>query len=458
MAGRAAREEATDRVWYDDFHLCRERLPFSLSAARFIHFGATSFNVPANSLPTTTEIPWDDDPDFRGSRLSRRSPMTPIRPLVSHCPFSSAEGALLPPRSLGNPPPPDELAFLAEVHHGDELARRLKACSDTLQQGGVAPLSSDELTAAARIGWRNHARCIGRLHWRSLIVRDFRALHEPGAMAEALSEHLALAQGTGSVRSVMSIFAPAERPGGPSPRIWNQQLCAYAGYRGRDGAVLGDPRQVELTDRALALGWQPPTPRGPFDLLPWIISGRDGRPHLFPLAPGQVREVRLSHPDYSWFETLGLRWYAVPVITDMCFRAAGTDFPAAPFNGWYVGTEIGARDLADVDRYNMLPVIADRLGLDRRTPRSLWQDRALLELNLAVVHSYEMAGVKLVDHHTASAEFMRFCEREKAASREVSAEWSWIVPPLSPATTPVFHLPMREFPSTPDFRHQPPAW
>jgi nitric-oxide synthase len=277
-------------------------------------------------------------------------------------------------------------------------------------------------------------------------------------MAEALSEHLALAQGSGSVRSVMTIFAPAEHSGGPSPRIWNHQLCAYAGYRGRDGTVLGDPRQVELTDRALALGWQPPTTRGPFDLLPWIISGRDGRPHLFPLAPGQVREVRLSHPDYSWFETLGLRWYAVPVITDMCFRAAGTNFPAAPFNGWYVGTEIGARDLADVDRYNMLPVIADRLGLDRRTPRSLWQDRALLELNLAVVHSYEKAGVKLVDHHTASAEFMGFCEREKSASREVSAEWRWIVPPLSPATTPVFHLPMREFPSSPDFRHQPSAW
>ncbi len=377
---------------------------------------------------------------------------------MSQCPFSTAGEAPRLPESLVPQVRPDELAFLAEVHCGDELARRLVACANASEQGLAAPLSSDELTWAGRIAWRNHARCIGRLHWRSLMVRDCRALHEPAAIADSLLEHLALAQGDGSVRSVMTVFAPAEHPGGPAPRIWNSQLCAYAGYSGGAGSVLGDPRHAELTDQALALGWQPPATRGPFDLLPWIISGRDGRPRLFPLASGQVREVRLSHPHYSWFETLGLRWYAVPVITDMRFRAAGTDFPAAPFNGWYVGTEIGARDLADVDRYNVLPVIADRLGLDRRTPRSLWQDRALVELNLAVVHSYETAGVKLVDHHTASTEFMRFCEREKAANREVSAEWSWIVPPLSPATTPVFHLPMRDFPSTPDFHRQPSAW
>ena len=377
---------------------------------------------------------------------------------MSHCPFSSAGAA--PPLSLthGQQALPDELAFLLEVHRGDELARRVRACAGAWDEGRAAPLTADELTAAGRIAWRNHARCIGRLHWRSLVVRDRRALHEPDAIAESLAEHLALAQGDGTVRSVMTVFAPAERAGEPAPRIWNHQLCAYAGYKGRDGSVLGDPRQVELTELAMALGWQPPSPRGPFDLLPWIIAGRDGRPRLFPLAPGQVREVRLSHPQYPWFETLGLRWYAVPVITDMRFRAAGTDFPAAPFNGWYVGTEIGARDLADVDRYNMLPVIADRLGLDRRSPRSLWQDRALLELNVAVVYSYGVAGVKLVDHHTAAAEFMRFCEREKAAQREVSADWDWIVPPLSPATTPVFHLPMREFPTTPDFHRQPPAW
>jgi nitric oxide synthase oxygenase domain/subunit len=37
-----------------------------------------------------------------------------------------------------------------------------------------------------------------------------------------------------------------------------------------------------------------------------------------------------------------------------------------------MGTEIGARNLADNDRYNLLPLIAGRLGLDPGDERSLW--------------------------------------------------------------------------------------
>ena len=139
----------------------------------------------------------------------------------------------------------------------------------------------------------------------------------------------------------------------------------------------------------------------------------------------------------------------------MRFHAAATDFTAAPFNGWYMGTEIGARNLADRGRYNLLPRVAEGLGLDRSSERTLWRDRALLELNEAVLHSYAAEGVKLVDHHTAAEEFMRFLDREAQAGREVSARWDWIVPPMSGATTRVFHTPMREFATTPDFHVQP---
>ena len=34
----------------------------------------------------------------------------------------------------------------------------------------------------------------------------------------------------------------------------------------------------------------------------------------------------------------------------------GMEYPGAPFSGWYMGTEI-ARDLGDVNRYNMLKVL-----------------------------------------------------------------------------------------------------
>jgi nitric-oxide synthase len=91
-----------------------------------------------------------------------------------------------------------------------------------------------------------------------------------------------------------------------------------------------DPKNAELTAQALALGWQSPAARSRFDLLPWIIAGRDGHPKLFPLTPSLVREVPLRHPDLGWFEKLGLRWYAVPVISDMRLHAAGTDYCSLP--------------------------------------------------------------------------------------------------------------------------------
>ena len=375
---------------------------------------------------------------------------------MSLCPFHATRPPISPPAAAVSVD--EELAFLAEAHHGHVLAERLAVCRTALSEKRPAPLTSAELTWAGRIAWRNHARCIGRLYWRSLSVSDHRHLDTAEQIAASLREHLEFAQADGNVKSLLTVYAPPNRPDGPAPRIWNHQLCAYAGYRHRDGTVLGDPKNIVLTEHALGLGWRPPAEPSHFDLLPWIVSGRDGGPKLFALPPGLVREVRLRHPQFAWFEQLGLRWYAVPVVCDLRLHAAGTNYPAAPFNGWYMGTEIGARNLADTDRYNLLPVIAEKLGLDQRNPRSLWKDRALLELNTAVLHSYEIEGVKLVDHHTASAEFMKFCEREQTAGREVSARWDWIIPPMSPATTTVFHTPMSEFPTTPDFRPQPAAW
>jgi nitric-oxide synthase len=57
----------------------------------------------------------------------------------------------------------------------------------------------------------------------------------------------------------------------------------------------------------------------------------------------------------------------------------------------------------------------------------------------------------MVDHHTASDQFMRFHAREGAAGRPVSADWAWIVPPQGAAATEVFHLGMRDLRAVPAF-------
>ncbi len=82
-----------------------------------------------------------------------------------------------------------------------------------------------------------------------------------------------------------------------------------------------------------------------------------------------------------------------------------------------MGTEIGARNLGDINRYNLLPVIAKHMGLDIRSDRNLWKDRALVELNIAVLSSFARHGVTIVDHHIASRQFLRHEELEKQAGR-----------------------------------------
>ena len=75
-----------------------------------------------------------------------------------------------------------------------------------------------------------------------------------------------------------------------------------------------------------------------------------------------------------------------------------------------------------------------------------------------MLHSYHKAGVKLVDHHTAGEEFMAFAARERSAGREPTGEWSWLVPPISGSTSPVFHCPWKDQILKPNFFHQEKAW
>ena len=336
----------------------------------------------------------------------------------------------------------------------DSLASRLLQVEEEIATTGTWQPSFEELEHGARMAWRNNARCIGRLFWPSLKVRDLRHISDPAGVHEALLEHLETATNGGKIQPLLTVFSQATSEG-PAVRIWNHQLLGYACYEQEDGTILGDSKNLAFTREALALGWK--GAGTPFDLLPLIIQKRGCAPMLFPAPRTHTLEITLVHPSLPWFSALGLKWYAVPVLSDMRLRIGGIDFPAAPFNGWYMGTEIGSRDLGDEGRYNMLPVIAEKMGIERAND-PLWRDRALVELNAAVIFSYEQAGVRIVDHHRASSEFMEFAAREMKAGRAVSADWSWIVPPMSGSATPVFHKLWENSSQLPDYLPQKHAW
>lgn len=326
------------------------------------------------------------------------------------------------------------------------IKRRLNEIRSEVEQTGTYVQTYEELSYGAKMAWRNSNRCIGRLFWHSLHVIDARGAATEKEVFSYLYRHIEFATNDGKVRPTITIF----RPNG-DVRIWNHQLIRYAGYKTEEG-VIGDSSSLTFTHTCEQLGWK--GDKTPFDILPLVIQVDGRKPVWTPIPKDVVLEVPIEHPQYSWFRDLQLKWYAVPIISDMCLEIGGIRYMAAPFNGWYMGTEIGARNFADDFRYNMLPKIAACMGLDTRSDASLWKDKALVELNIAVLDSYKKAGVRIVDHHTAARQFQLFEQQETEACRHVTGDWTWLIPPLSPATTHIFHRSYDHTTVLPNFFYQ----
>lgn len=333
----------------------------------------------------------------------------------------------------------------------DHFQRRWAQIRRELAAAGFYRHTPEELAFGARVAWRNHGRCIGRLFWESLEVVDCRHLTAPDEIAARMADHMREALGDGRITPVISIFAPVEDTVLPA-FVESTQITQYAGYRLEDGTVLGDRQNVEATRIALSLGWETPATPGRFDLLPFAIRDRQDVRSIHDLPNDAWQEIRIRHPDFPAFDALDLRWYAVPCVSNMILTIGGIDYPCAPFNGFYMATEIASRDFADKKRYDLLAEVAEAIGRvanDARDP--LWRDATLTELNLAVLHSYRQAGVTIVDHHNASRQFMEFHHREQSMGRRVAADWRWIVPPQASGIMDVFHLKMRNFHPVPNY-------
>ncbi|EWG10310.1 nitric oxide synthase oxygenase [Cytobacillus firmus] len=330
-----------------------------------------------------------------------------------------------------------------------ELNNRLKEIEYSIEEQGFYEHTYEELEFGAKAAWRNSNRCIGRLFWDQLKVLDKRNVKQADEVFSALFEHIQFATNNGRLRPAITIFSP--ETSGQRIRIWNHQLIRYAGYETADG-IIGDPHSIPFTKQCIKLGWEPKY--GKFDVLPLVIQMNNLPPQIREIPEELILEIEIEHPEYNWFSDLGLKWYAVPMISDMKLEIGGISYNAAPFNGWYMGTEIGARNLADDFRYDMLPQIASLMGLDTRTHSSLWKDRALVELNAAVLHSFKKEGVSIVDHHTAAQQFKTFEENEKNQGRDLTGDWTWLIPPVSPAAAHIFHKQYNNEVKTPNYFYQ----
>jgi len=221
--------------------------------------------------------------------------------------------------------------YWAEAAPTGRLSGRLDEVRAELAHYGTYRQTTEEIAYGAKLAWRNNTRCIGRLHWRSLEVRDLRHLVSADEVFEACLEHIRLATNSGKIKPMISVFGPCQ-VGSAGPRIWNSQLIRYAGFRQSDGSILGDPKNEELTRAIQELGWAANT-IGAFTVLPLVIQMPGECPRVFELPRDAVHEVPIRHPNYDWFRDLKLKWHALPAVSDMGLEIGGITYPAAPFNG-----------------------------------------------------------------------------------------------------------------------------
>ena len=94
--------------------------------------------------------------------------------------------------------------------------RSLSFTRRALMRHGRYDHTPDELAFGAKVAWRNHAGCIGRLFWDSLLVRDRRDVSEPEAIFDDLCGHLQKAAGDGASGRSSRSTRPRSPESGPA--------------------------------------------------------------------------------------------------------------------------------------------------------------------------------------------------------------------------------------------------
>lgn len=124
-----------------------------------------------------------------------------------------------------------------------------------IQGTGTYTHTSEELQTGARLARQNSAKCIGRIAWNTLLVRNCRHAESAHDSFKEFEEHLRIATCGTNIQSVMSVFKPKAVNEMWGTRFWSSQFVRYAGYKNQEnGELLGDPSNVDFTECKLPTG------------------------------------------------------------------------------------------------------------------------------------------------------------------------------------------------------------
>eukprot|EP01051_Picozoa_sp_SAG22_P006089 SAG22_NODE_387_length_11302_cov_333.169597_2_plen_760_part_00 len=353
-----------------------------------------------------------------------------------------------------------------DASHPD-VSSRFEDIRLQIAAGGDYLQTFEELEFGVRLAWRNAPRCINRIQWKNLQLLDCRMAKTPDEVFECCIDHLRAAYYGGVITSTISVF-PQKPPGSRGTRIWNAQLMSFAGYAvdldgsekahlsGPEHDILGDPASLQFTEVCEALGWTPPRNKSPYDLLPIVIECTGYPVAMFELPADIVTIVQITHPRHPELTSVDMRWYHIPALSDFAVDIGGVVYSCAPFNGWYMETEI-CRDLLDVQRYNFTDTIIKALDIDDDSS-SFAYDTVQLIVNQAIMSSFGRLNISIVGHDVCSQGFMKFFRNEMAVRKRCPGDWVWLVPPAGGSMSPVFHQEMLNYQLKPFYCLQPHVW
>uniref|UniRef100_A0A8B9JGX1 Nitric oxide synthase n=1 Tax=Astyanax mexicanus TaxID=7994 RepID=A0A8B9JGX1_ASTMX len=314
---------------------------------------------------------------------------------------------------------------------------RLEEVKKEIETSGTYQLKDTELIYGAKHAWRNAARCVGRIQWSKLQVFDARDCTTAHGMFNYICNHIKYATNKGNLRYALEQFIALDF----------MDLGAFvlqaASYRQPPvGSVLQAASCRQRPTICIQQGWK--APKGRFDVLPLLLQANGNDPELFEIPDDLVLEVNITHPKFP-VKSSGLLMSLVGVFF---LRVVYRGY----FRRWHTckETEMIFRCLETE--------VATMMGLDTRKTSSLWKDQALVEINIAVLYSYQVSKVTIVDHHSATESFIKHMENEYRVRGGCPGDWVWIVPPMSGSITPVFHQEMLNYRLTPSFEYQPDPW
>ncbi|CAJ1959815.1 unnamed protein product [Cylindrotheca closterium] len=343
--------------------------------------------------------------------------------------------------------------------HGKRLEERLEEIKRSIVEAGSYTQTYDELQYGCRLAWRNCGQFIMRSAYASLTVNDCRQAKTADDCFNQCVKHLKEVFDGGSESPVISVFQPKQDNEFAPVRIWNRDLLGYAAYKRDDGSIMGDSSNLDFTVLCMKFGWIPPEEKSDFDILPLLISdaarGHDN-PKVFVLPPEAIHEVEFDHPDFDLFRNLNLRWHAQASDASMAIDIGGLLYQTAPFTRLYQASEISSF-LLDRSRYGFAEAIAAACAL-KKSPLSLWRDNVQLQTQKSILNSFARDGLRCLDYHAVSEEFVEFHSSQVQDFGSCPADWIKVVAPATSSMTAAYHQEMADFVVKPQYLIQKPLW